>query len=428
MADIYSDIPELSAEAQAIARRRKIAEAMMQRGQAPLESMGMAGGAPIPISWTQGLAQLANAYVGGEQMRDTETADKALADKYTGMETDAVSKVRDAMLGTPEKQAPFQADNPFGEDLGTNTTVTPAQATTPEGRRQAIVDAQLSRFPQVQKFGAIQQKYDEMQQAQDLAREQRKWEVQQKAQDKLDQIELQAREGRISRAEADARAAELRKSLVAMAGAMRQPPAVTVTEVMQNGKPVKIDARTGRVIGDAPAPGMGKPMSPTAQKELIQTDEEVEGGQAAIAALKQALKINNDAMGFTGAGAVASMGTLLPESMRPTTVDATNNLDNILTGSALPQLKAIFGGMPTEGERKVLLDIQGSSSKSPAVRKQIMERAIAAAEKRIEFSAKKAKALREGSYFAGDGGVSTSTTPAAPAARLKFDANGNQVP
>lgn len=145
MVDPYSDFPELSAEAQAIARRRKIAEAMMQRGQAPLESMGMAGGAPIPISWTQGLAQLANAYVGGEQMRDTETADKALADKYTGMETDAVSKVRDAMLGTPGKQAPFQADNPFGEDLGANTTVTPAVA---PGGRDAVQAALLeSKMP-----------------------------------------------------------------------------------------------------------------------------------------------------------------------------------------------------------------------------------------------------------------------------------------
>lgn len=255
MADPYSDFPELSAEAQANARRRKIAEAMMQRGQTPLESMGMAGGAPIPISWTQGLSQLANAYVGGEQMRDTETADKVLADKYTGMETDAMSKVRDAMLGTPEKQAPFQADNPFGEDLGTNTTVTPAQATTPEGRRQAIIDAQLSRFPKVQKFGAIQQKYDEMQQAQDLAREQRKWEIQQKAQDKLDQIELQAREGRISRAEADARAAELRKSLVTMAGAMRQPPAVTPVTIQDPNNPnatIVIDGRTRQVLGVGP--------------------------------------------------------------------------------------------------------------------------------------------------------------------------------
>lgn len=256
MADLYADIPELSAEAQANARRRKIAEAMMQQGQAPLESMGMAGGAPIPISWTQGLAKLAQAYVGGKQVEDVETADKALADKYAGMETDAVSKVRDAMFGTPERQAPFQADNPFGEDLGTNTTVTPAQPATPEARRQAIIDAQLSRFPQVQKFGAVQQKYDEMDQAQAATREQRKWEVQQKAQDKLDQIEMQAREGRITRAEADARSAELKKSLVTMAAALRpapQPVAPTVLTDKQGN--VTLLDRTGNVIKKLDAAG-----------------------------------------------------------------------------------------------------------------------------------------------------------------------------
>ena len=73
MADLYADIPELSAEAQANARRRKIAEAMMQQGQAPIESMGMAGGAPVPISWTQVLGKLAQAYMGGKQIDGRST-------------------------------------------------------------------------------------------------------------------------------------------------------------------------------------------------------------------------------------------------------------------------------------------------------------------------------------------------------------------
>ena len=413
MADPYSDIPELSAEAQANTRRRKIAEAMMQQGQAPIESMGMAGGAPVPVSWTQVLGKLAQAYMGGRQVEGIETADKALADRYTGMETDAVSKVRDAMLGTPEKQAPFQADNPFGEDLGTNTTVTPAQPATPEGRRQAIIDAQLSRSRQVQKFGAVQQKYDEMDQARKEAADTKRALFEEGNKNRMSAAEVASINARAMAGDKFAQ----QEQMVRLAASLRPAPAapaVTVVEVMQNGKPVKIDARTGRVLGDAPAQGAGKPMSPTAQKELIQTDEEIDGGKAAITALNQALKINDDAMGFTGAGAVASMGTLLPESMRPATVDATNNLDNILAGSALPQLKAIFGGMPTEGERKVLLDIQGSSSKSPAVRKQILERAIAATKKRITFSEDKAKALRTGSYFAGDGGASAPAAPVTP--------------
>ena len=152
-------------------------------------------------------------------------------------------------------------------------------------------------------------------------------------------------------------------------------------------------------------------MSSTAQKELIQTEEELQGSHQAIQNLQNALAINKDAMGFTGAGAVASAGSLLPESIRPKTVDATVDLDNLITGSALPQLKAIFGGMPTEGERKVLLELQGSSSKTPSQRQAIFDRAIQAANNRIKFNTQKAQQLRGGQYFSGDGGLDTTAAP-----------------
>jgi hypothetical protein len=146
-------------------------------------------------------------------------------------------------------------------------------------------------------------------------------------------------------------------------------------------------------------------MSAAAQKELMETDEQIQGGAAALTLLQQAKAINNKAMGFTGAGMVASVGTLLPQMVRPQTVDDTQTLDNILQSQALPQLKAIFGGMPTEGERKILLDVQGSSSKPPAVREGIFQRAEEAIKARQKFAIDKAKALRSGIYFTGDGGV-----------------------
>jgi len=152
----------------------------------------------------------------------------------------------------------------------------------------------------------------------------------------------------------------------------------------------------------ASASGRGTAMTATAQKELIQTDEEIQGADAALQLLKQASDINQKAMGFTGAGAVASIGTLLPQSMRPEMVDATQNLDNILQSSALPQLKSIFGGQPTEGERKILIDVQGSSSKPPAVRTEIFKRAETAVKARQKFAREKAAAIRNGTYFAGE--------------------------
>jgi hypothetical protein len=168
------------------------------------------------------------------------------------------------------------------------------------------------------------------------------------------------------------------------------------------------DGRAKPITGPSGAPvkpsqGRVGPMTATAQKELIETEESIQGGQAALSLFKQARQLNDKAMGFSGAGALASAGSLLPEIVRPEAVDATQNLDNILQTAALPQLKAIFGGMPTEGERKILLDVQGSSSKPPKVRKEIFDRAEAAIQARLKFAAEKAKRLREGSYFSGEG-------------------------
>lgn len=183
-----------------------------------------------------------------------------------------------------------------------------------------------------------------------------------------------------------------------------------------------------RILTGLRMAGKGRAMTPTAQKELIQTDEEIQGGHAAITSLGQAKKINDAAMGFRGAGIVSAVGTLLPESVRPASVDATENLDNILTTGVLPQLKATFGGMPTEGERKILIEVQGSSSKNPSVRKAIFERAEAATKRRIEFSNQKAKALRGGTYFSDDGTptlnsgvVPTAQPPTGPRKRIVVD-------
>jgi hypothetical protein len=77
----------------------------------------------------------------------------------------------------------------------------------------------------------------------------------------------------------------------------------------------------------------------------------------------------------------------------------TQELKNLVTSQALDQLKATFGAMPTEGERKILLEIQGSVTQSREVRKRIFERAKAAVERRVKYNQSKAEGLRSGEYF-----------------------------
>ncbi len=397
--------PETAAELRRLSNQEKMAAAMMQRGQVPLTG-GMVGNTYVGASPLQGLANMFHQYNASKATQGAEQGYKALSDRKAQEYASAISDYKRNTVGTPEQ--PMGPPTPEGE-MG----VKPAFAPSPDQRRQAIIEAAVSTNPRLSKMGQM-----------DFQMDARKEDKQEAIRARMDELQYRIAEGRITKEEADKRAADLRremqesafanqKSMAQLAAGLRQEPAPTVTEVVKDGKAVKVDARTGRVIGDAPIQGKGKGMTPTAQKELIQTDEEIQGGQAALTSLGQARAINDKAMGFKGAGVVSSLGTLLPEGMRPEAVDATENLDNILTAGALPQLKAIFGGMPTEGERKVLLEIQGSSSKSPAVRKQIFDRAEAAVKQRIEFSKSKAKSLRDGTYFSDDGTPKSSASGAS---------------
>lgn len=139
------------------------------------------------------------------------------------------------------------------------------------------------------------------------------------------------------------------------------------------------------------------PMSVTLQKELIESDDAVATNKSVKATLESALKLNDKA--YSGFGA---KGRAIVRSNIPGESDAANatiDLDNMMTGQALESLKAVFGGMPTEGERKILLDMQASADKTPAQRKSIIERAIAAADRRATMAESKAKAIREGTYL-----------------------------
>jgi hypothetical protein len=83
--------------------------------------------------------------------------------------------------------------------------------------------------------------------------------------------------------------------------------------------------------------------------------------------------------------------------------DATINFNNIIQEQALTSMKSIFGGNPTEGERAVLLELQASVDKTPKQREAIINRAAAAAERRIKFNQDKANRLREGTYMSPGG-------------------------
>jgi hypothetical protein len=147
------------------------------------------------------------------------------------------------------------------------------------------------------------------------------------------------------------------------------------------------------------------PLSATDKKAILEADEGVLAAQTAIQALNDAKKLSPRALSGFGAGARATAANNLPDWAFPDALAskeggaATSELENVVTSQALAQLKSIFGAAPTEGERKILLDIQGSIGQPDAVRQKIYDRGIALAEKRLGFNQQRANELRGGDFY-----------------------------
>lgn len=159
--------------------------------------------------------------------------------------------------------------------------------------------------------------------------------------------------------------------------------------------PFQMYGLTGQIAPPQPLPAQAMTM-------IGESDNAVQSGLSAIQSLNQALQLSRRAFAGPGAGTLGAVTALTG----PGAGQATVEFDQIMRSQALEQLKAIFGAAPTEGERKILLEVQGSASQPQNVRDNIIRRAIQAAQDRIRQHTERAAALRSGTYF----------TPQAPPA------------
>lgn len=156
----------------------------------------------------------------------------------------------------------------------------------------------------------------------------------------------------------------------------------------QNGQPLKVQ------------PKNGGQMSSATQKELFETNDAITAGKNAITNLKDAIKYSKDAYDGFGASQLAFARGMIGDGSDAAT--ATALLDNVTKGNALDMLKATFGGAPTEGERAILLQLQGSANMPRTQRDAIYDRALKMAEARIKANVEKAESLKSGSFFQSD--------------------------
>jgi hypothetical protein len=133
---------------------------------------------------------------------------------------------------------------------------------------------------------------------------------------------------------------------------------------------------TGRFTpGVAPKP---RTLSGSEQKLLVQSEDVLASANDTLGKLRRVMELNPRALEGSLTGFRKQVGSLF-SSDDPTYV-ATEELDNTLSSMALSMLKSTFPGSVTEGERKALMALQGSSSLPRAARDRIYRNAFEAAQ------------------------------------------------
>lgn len=154
--------------------------------------------------------------------------------------------------------------------------------------------------------------------------------------------------------------------------------------------------------GPADKPASDRELSAGEKKELFEAQDQVTAGGYVLDALKEAQNLNASAVDGAFAGQRAWLGANIPDvglGNGDEQDQATIRYQNIVTELALNQLKSVFGATPTEGERKILLEIQGSVDQPREVRTEILKRAEEMAVRRVADAQAKADGIRTGAYL-----------------------------
>jgi len=123
-------------------------------------------------------------------------------------------------------------------------------------------------------------------------------------------------------------------------------------------------------------------LKPKEIQMLTDAEQAIASAEQAVRDFNRALELNPTVYSGGLATTRAAIGSVTSSS-DPAYL-ATDEFANLTTQNALNALKTTFGSNPTEGERKILLEVQGSISKPPAVRERILRRALGVAQRVIE--------------------------------------------
>jgi len=128
-----------------------------------------------------------------------------------------------------------------------------------------------------------------------------------------------------------------------------------------------------------------------------ETEDALAAATSAQGALTKALELNPKTFSDS-LGDMAQKYALQTVQPGHPKVVATEEQTNLLANQALSSMKSLVGGNPTEGERAIILSLQGINSKSLPVRETIIKNAISAVQNRISRNKQRLADINAGKY------------------------------
>lgn len=182
----------------------------------------------------------------------------------------------------------------------------------------------------------------------------------------------------------------------------------------QNAETNRIKANKVGMGGvDAKGNPIARKLEANERTKLFELQEQIDADIGVGESLKRLDSLSDLAYSGAGASFRGTAMSRIPGGGNNERANATVLSENITIELALKQLKSTFGAAPTEGERKILMDLQASVDKSPVQKKQIIAAAMRAVAERVRYRKKQQEAIRTGSYAMPKGSSSSSAKPKA---------------
>jgi hypothetical protein len=138
-------------------------------------------------------------------------------------------------------------------------------------------------------------------------------------------------------------------------------------------------------------------LSPTEIALKTKTEDNIGSLTTALSSLAQAYALNPNSLAGGWLGKGQQFLGEISGSDDPIYVN-TRQINNLLGSQALELLRATFGGAPTEGERAILLELQGIGSATKEDRAKIMMRAYEEVQKSLAREQGRLEQINSGAY------------------------------